>query len=61
MWPGKACPRLERGPRNCDENEMQRLLDPRQASKLSRLEAVLAAFGQQLVVGVQVNREPVGR
>lgn len=37
----------------CDEREIRRLLDPRRASKLSRLEAALAALGQQLVVGVQ--------
>jgi antitoxin HicB len=39
----------------CDEKEMRRLLDPRHASKLSRLEAALAALGQQLVVGVQAK------
>ena len=39
----------------CDEKEMRRLLDPRHASKLSRLEAALAAFGQQLVVSVQAK------
>ena len=39
----------------CDEEELQRLLDPRHASKLSRLEAALAALGQQLVVGVQAS------
>lgn len=55
MTPGEIAPQL-----HCDENEMQRLLDPRHASRLSRLEAVLAAFGQQLVVGVQVNRGPAG-
>jgi len=37
----------------CDEKEVRRLLDPRHASKLSRLEAALALLGQQLVVGVQ--------
>ena len=34
-------------------DEVRRLLDPRHASKLSRLEAALAALGQQLVVGVK--------
>jgi antitoxin HicB len=37
----------------CDEKEVRRLLDPRHASKLSRLEAALALLGQQLVIGVQ--------
>jgi antitoxin HicB len=37
----------------CDEKEVRRLLDPRHASKLSRLETALALLGQQLVVGVQ--------
>ncbi len=36
-----------------DEKEVRRLLDPRHASKMSRLEFALAALGQQLVVGVQ--------
>ena len=40
---------------HCDEKEVRRLLDPRHASKLSRMEA-LAILGQQLVIGVQ----PVG-
>ena len=39
----------------CDEKEIRRLLDPRHTSKLSRLEAALAALGQQLVVGVQAK------
>ena len=39
----------------CDEKEMRRLLDPRHASKLSRLETALAALGQLLVVGVQAK------
>ena len=38
---------------HCDEKEVRRLLDPRHASKLSRMEAALAILGQQLVVGVQ--------
>ena len=42
---------------HCDEKEVRRLLDPRHASKLSRMEAALAILGQQLVVGVQ----PVSR
>ena len=42
----------------CDEKEVRRLLDPRHASKLSRLEAALALLGQQIVIGVQpVSRE----
>jgi antitoxin HicB len=36
----------------CDEKEVRRLLDPRHASKLSRLEAALALLGQQIVIGV---------
>jgi antitoxin HicB len=31
----------------CDEKEVRRLLDPRHASKLSRLAAALAFLGQQ--------------
>ncbi len=38
---------------HCDEKEVRRLLDPRHASKLPRLESALAAVGQQLIVGVQ--------
>jgi antitoxin HicB len=38
---------------HCDEKEVRRLLDPRHASKLSRLEAALAVLGQQLVIGVE--------
>jgi hypothetical protein len=42
----------------CDEKEVRRLLDPRHASKLSRLEAALALLGQQIVIGVHpVRRE----
>lgn len=41
---------------HCDEEEIHRLLDPRHVSTLSRLEAALAALGQQLVVGVQASR-----
>ena len=37
----------------CDEKEVRRLLDPRHASKLSRMAAALALLGQQLVIGVQ--------
>jgi len=37
----------------CDEKEVRRLLDIRHPSKLSRLEAALAALGRQLIVGVQ--------
>lgn len=40
---------------HCDEKEVRRLLDPRHASKMSRLESALAALGQQLVVGVQAT------
>lgn len=39
----------------CDEKEVRRLLDPRHASKLTRLESALAALGQQLVVGMQAT------
>ena len=39
----------------CDEKEVQRLLDPRHASKLSRLETALAALGRQLVLGVEAG------
>ena len=39
---------------HCDEKEVRRLLDPRHASKLTRLEAALAVLGHQLVIGVQV-------
>ena len=38
---------------HCDEKEVRRLLDPRHASKMPRLESALAVLGQQLVVGVQ--------
>jgi hypothetical protein len=34
---------------------VRRLLDPRHASKLSRLESALAALGHQLVVGMQAT------
>jgi antitoxin HicB len=37
---------------HCDEKEVRRLLDPRHASKLSRMEAALALLGQHLVIGV---------
>jgi antitoxin HicB len=40
---------------HCDEKEVRRLLDPRHASKMARLEAALGALGQQLVVGVQAT------
>lgn len=36
----------------CDEKEVRRLLDPRHASKLSRLQEALAALGQSLAVRV---------
>ena len=38
---------------HCDEKEVRRLLDPRHASKLSRMEAALTLLGQQFVIGVQ--------
>ena len=42
----------------CDEKEVRRLLDPRHASKLSRLEAALALLGQHIVIGMHpVRRE----
>src|ERR687888_133074 len=41
----------------CNEKEVRRLLDPRHASKLSRLEAALALLGQQLVIGVHSVRK----
>jgi antitoxin HicB len=37
----------------CDEKEVRRLLDPRHASKLSRMAAALALLGRQFVIGVQ--------
>jgi antitoxin HicB len=37
----------------CDEKEVRRLLDPRHASKLSRMAAALALLGQHFVIGVQ--------
>lgn len=40
---------------HCDEKEVRRLLDPRHASKLSRLESALAVLGHQLVVGMQAT------
>jgi antitoxin HicB len=40
----------------CDEKEVRRLLDPRHASKLSRLEAALARLGQQIVISVHPVR-----
>ena len=40
----------------CDEKEVRRLLDPRHASKLSRMEAALALLGQQIVIGVHPVR-----
>lgn len=40
---------------HCDEKEVRRLLDPRHASKLSRLEAALSVLGHQLVVGMQAT------
>jgi antitoxin HicB len=43
----------------CDEKEVRRLLDPRHASKLSRLESALAALGYQLVIGVQAGESPL--
>ncbi len=36
-----------------NEKEVQRLLDPRHPSKLSRLESALAAVGQRLIVSMQ--------
>ena len=40
---------------HCDEKEVRRLLDPRHASKLSRVESALAVLGHQLVVGMQAT------
>lgn len=37
----------------CDEKEVRRLLDPRHASKIERIQAALAVLGKQLVVGVR--------
>lgn len=37
----------------CDEKEVRRMLDPRYATKIDRIEAALAVLGKQLVVGVQ--------
>jgi antitoxin HicB len=42
---------------HCDEKEVRRLLDPRHASKLSRMAAALSLLGRHLVIGVQpINR-----
>jgi len=38
---------------NCGVEDVHRLLDPRSASKLGRLESALAALGQHLVVGMK--------
>jgi antitoxin HicB len=40
---------------HCDEKEVRRLLDPRHASKLSRVETALATLGHELVVGVRAT------
>jgi antitoxin HicB len=40
---------------HCDEKEVRRLLDPRHASKLSRVESALAVLGHQLVVGMRAT------
>src|SRR2546427_565490 len=45
----------------CDEKEVRRLLDPRHASTLSRLEAALALLGRQLVIGVRSEERRVGK
>lgn len=36
----------------CHETEVRRMLDPRHATKIARLEAALAALGRRLVVSV---------
>jgi antitoxin HicB len=38
-----------------DLKEVRRLLDPKQPSKIRRIEEALAAIGQELVVGVQAS------
>src|SRR5437763_16084650 len=38
------------GRSQCDEKEVRRLLDPRHASKLPRMESARALFGQQTVI-----------
>lgn len=38
---------------NCDEREVRRMLDPRYATKIDRIEAALAVLGKRLVVCVK--------
>lgn len=38
---------------HCDEKEIRRLLNPRHASKLPRIEFALANLGRNLVIGLQ--------
>lgn len=37
----------------CDEKEVRRMLDPRHATKLPRIQAALDVFGKRLVVSVE--------
>jgi antitoxin HicB len=37
----------------CDEKEVRRMLDPRHATRIARLDAALVALGKLLVVSVQ--------
>ncbi len=37
----------------CDEKEVRRMLDPRHATKLPRIQAALGALGKRLVVGME--------
>ncbi len=36
----------------CDEKEIRRMLDPRHATKLPRIEAALAALGKRLIISM---------
>lgn len=38
---------------DCDEKEVRRMLDPRHATRINRLESALAALGRRLVVDVR--------
>ena len=37
----------------CDEREVRRMLDPRHATKIERIDEALAVFGMRLVVSVE--------
>lgn len=38
---------------DCDEKEIRRMLDPRHATKLARIEAALEALGKRLVIRIE--------